>query len=257
MKKESLSPKQLDAIAHLVEEETVTEAARLTGVSRTTLYSWLKMPRFRAELELARRSELEARMNALRGLVPKALFALEGLLESADQKVRLKAATEVVKAAHALLAQAPPSEAVPLFAGNGAESEPLDAPEDLPGLARVCVERLLSGSLEPRAAQMLPSYLRLMERLDKDEPRPPHQSRPAHGGWDDEESDEEFLNELLKEGEPQFLADYITKPLQFDASGNPRMAAYQETVMEIFRRVGEGLEDEKADPPPAPEEEGL
>jgi hypothetical protein len=49
-----LSPKQMRVIPYMVEYPSMTEAAEKSGVSRNTLYEWMKIPAFRDELEKQR-----------------------------------------------------------------------------------------------------------------------------------------------------------------------------------------------------------
>lgn len=232
---DALSPKQTQALAHLLEAETISEAASEAGVSRTTLYKWLKDPRFKAELDLARREELRARLATLTSMLPKALFALEGLLEAADPRVRLRAATEVVRASQAL-AQALASETPVAWGGgelfgDGAEGALPAGGADLAQVARTSVGRLLEGSLSPHAAQMLPSYLRLLERLEeagngRRSPRSPALSE-----------EEEAFERAFDEADPKELAEFLTLPLRFDPGEDQEMIEYQETIREICRQA--------------------
>jgi hypothetical protein len=164
VKRNSLTPRQSKAIIHLIEADTVSEAAQRSGVSRPTLYSWLKDPAFQDELAQARRADHQARMNALGQLMPKALAVLSKLMDNCDPRVRQKAASEVIKAYQALAQAEPP---VPQHALEPNDEElTAESPREL---TLSCIKRLLSGSLDGRAAQMMPSYLRLLERLEEEE----------------------------------------------------------------------------------------
>ena len=47
----NLNPEQLEAITALLERATIKEAAADAGVSRGTIYRWLKLPAFREALK--------------------------------------------------------------------------------------------------------------------------------------------------------------------------------------------------------------
>jgi len=49
-----LSAKQKHAIPYLVQNPNISEAAEQAGISRATVYEWLKVPAFREELERQR-----------------------------------------------------------------------------------------------------------------------------------------------------------------------------------------------------------
>ncbi len=166
MTSDALTPQHSQAIVHLLEAPSVAEAARRSGVSRATIYNWLKKPHFRAELDHARRADHQARLNRLRSMVAPALDALEGLLKSEDERIRLRAAAEVLRA-YQRLADSEPA-GVPV----------LELPEEdwteatVPLLAKKCMEGLLSGTLDTRTAHMAPQYLAFLERsLAKDAER--------------------------------------------------------------------------------------
>ncbi len=157
----SLSPQQTKAIYHLLEAPTVAEAARLAGVSRSTIYNWLGCPAFRAKLETAQRADDQARLNALRALVPAAIKSLEGLLASKDERIRLRAASEIIKTYQSLASKEEVSE--PLFAEGQVWNE-----WNVPALATRSVEALVNGRLNDKAAALLPQYLWFLDKALKD-----------------------------------------------------------------------------------------
>lgn len=163
MNSHPLTPKQFEAVCHLLEAPSVAEAARRAGVARSTLYEWLKQPAFSRELAQARQAEHQARLNALTELLPVALKTLSKLLGSYNHGVALKAACEIVKACQVLADKEPPEAALAPLSEDGA----MELDGNLTELTRQSMRQLLNGTLEPRAAQMLPSYLRLLERLNK------------------------------------------------------------------------------------------
>jgi hypothetical protein len=165
MQNNTLTSQQSQAVIHLIEADTLSEAARRTGVSRPTLYAWLKEPAFSRELDSARRAEHQARLNALTELLPKALKTLSGLLESEDPQVRLKASSEIVKAYQALADRsASGPEPAPLVEEGEAWSE-----EDVPTVAQRCLEGLINGKLDGQAASMVPRYLWFLDKSLKEQ----------------------------------------------------------------------------------------
>ena len=163
MKREALTTQQSEAIVHLLDAPSVAEAARQAGVARATLYNWLKKPHFRAELDQARRAEHQVRLNRLRVMTTAALDALEGLLASDDERIQLRAASEVLRAYQRLVSQEQVGMPV-LEAGDEEWTE-----ETVPLLAQKCMEGLLNGTLDSRAAHMAPQYLAMLERsLEKE-----------------------------------------------------------------------------------------
>lgn len=87
-----LSQKQLMALPQLVSAPSITRAAVVVGVSRTTVYRWLSNPSFKYELDRRREEAAEEALLALKGMLLQAVSAVAGLLESDDPRVRLGAA---------------------------------------------------------------------------------------------------------------------------------------------------------------------
>lgn len=82
---ERLSPEQLRALIALIETGDKAKAARSAGVSRTTLYRWMREdPVFQAALEDATRQALKEFSASLVRLAQKAVKALESALDSKE-----------------------------------------------------------------------------------------------------------------------------------------------------------------------------
>src|SRR5262249_25243492 len=77
----------------------IRSAARRAGVSPTTLYAWLKEPEFRAEVERARRAGYPEGLRKIMWAAGRAVRTLVRLLRSGDERVRLKAASAIIRAA--------------------------------------------------------------------------------------------------------------------------------------------------------------
>ena len=97
-KQKGLSVEQLNAIDALVTGATDIEAAEKAGVSRQTIWEWKRNPLFIATLNQRRQEIWEPQIERLRGLVSKAITVLEQTLESDDERLRLQAATQILKA---------------------------------------------------------------------------------------------------------------------------------------------------------------
>lgn len=80
-----LSDRQLIAIDSIVAGNTMTEAAEHAGVSRATLYNWLKLVAFQAELN-RRRAELHDHVNDLIRVADRsAMVQTANLIEDGDR----------------------------------------------------------------------------------------------------------------------------------------------------------------------------
>jgi transposase len=81
----------------LAEGQTETEAARLVGVNRTTIYRWHQEVDFVAELNRLKRESLAEHRAKLRSLLDKATQTLESCLERPEgDMIKMKAAMFIV-----------------------------------------------------------------------------------------------------------------------------------------------------------------
>jgi transposase-like protein len=92
----SLSPKQYKAIAALLSEDTIEEAAETAGVNPTTLHRWLKQSAFQAEYRAERRRFMERAVGALQAASTKAVEALVRNLDSGVASVEVRAASAIL-----------------------------------------------------------------------------------------------------------------------------------------------------------------
>lgn len=93
-----ISAKQDLAIVALLSGASDAEAAGRAGVSRETLNRWKNSrPAFAAELNRRRAMIWESQLEALRGLVPKAVRAIEEGLDAEDVRTKMRAAELVLK----------------------------------------------------------------------------------------------------------------------------------------------------------------
>ena len=96
----SITPQQEAVILALLMGKTQKEAAEDAGVAPETVNRWLKRdPVFVATMN-ARRQELwEAHREMLRALVGEAVAVMGNLLKSENERVRLQAATAILRTA--------------------------------------------------------------------------------------------------------------------------------------------------------------
>ena len=92
----SLTLKQLKAIAALLTTSTREEAAKVAGVSPATLYRWLKEPPFREEYRAERFRVMERVLGELLARSTAAITVLGDALEDSDVNARLRAARSIL-----------------------------------------------------------------------------------------------------------------------------------------------------------------
>jgi transcriptional regulator with XRE-family HTH domain len=97
---ENLSNKQLLSINHILSSATIEEASRKSGVSRGTIYNWLKDEKFSQELKRQRDQVIEEALNHLKVSVTKAVGELIKLMGAEREEVRRLACNDVIS--HAL-----------------------------------------------------------------------------------------------------------------------------------------------------------
>jgi hypothetical protein len=102
---QELTPKQTEVIAALARGSTVTDAAKLAGIDRTTVYIWLNASaQFVAQLNQVRQERRDALRAKLGELASEAVSVVGDVLkhEGTPPGVRLKAALSVLQAVGAL-----------------------------------------------------------------------------------------------------------------------------------------------------------
>lgn len=94
-----LNGKQDQVITLLLAGKTQKDAAAEADVAKETVSRWMNGdPAFVATLNTRRRELWGANAQRLRSLAGKAVDTLEGLLESENETMRLRAASEILKA---------------------------------------------------------------------------------------------------------------------------------------------------------------
>ena len=89
---ENLPPKQQNVLTALLQTTTIREAAKLAGVSESTIYNYKRDPAFRDAYRQARRDRLDVARRGLEDLAVAANRALKEVLESADSPANAKVA---------------------------------------------------------------------------------------------------------------------------------------------------------------------
>ena len=95
-KKTKLTARQLKAIPIIVTSPTYTEGCKKAKVNRTTFYEWLKIPKFKAELDRQRDEIAAEAFGVLSQGLTKAVETLVGLLDSKDCRLKRLAAKDVI-----------------------------------------------------------------------------------------------------------------------------------------------------------------
>ncbi len=94
-----LTPKQVAAVRALLETDSMTKAAELSGVKERTLRKWLEQPSFVAAYYAAGKTQLAQSLLRLQGLTGAAVEVLRSSLEDEDPMVRIRAAAAVLERA--------------------------------------------------------------------------------------------------------------------------------------------------------------
>ncbi len=93
----TLTPEKASVVDILAAGGSLEDVQKATGVEAETVRAWLRDPDFVAGLNTRTNEVRDAHLVRLRAMVPAALGALEGLLESPDAAVRLRVASYVLK----------------------------------------------------------------------------------------------------------------------------------------------------------------
>ena len=92
-----LTERQRNAIPHLVTSTTYEKGCREAGISRNTLYEWLKESTFKAELTAQRNEVVEGALDILKGHIGGAVDALVGLLDTKNEYLRRSVANDIIE----------------------------------------------------------------------------------------------------------------------------------------------------------------
>lgn len=94
--KSQLTDRQLKAIPVIVASHTYTEGCEKAQVDRTTLYEWLKIPEFKAELDRQRNEITAEAFGVLSQALTKAVETLASLLDNKDDRLKRLAAKDII-----------------------------------------------------------------------------------------------------------------------------------------------------------------
>ena len=95
-RKPQLTDRQIKAIPAIVASPTYTQACKKAKVNRTTFYEWLKDPAFKAELDRQRDEIASEALGVLKQSLTKAVEALVGLLDHADDRLKRLTAKDII-----------------------------------------------------------------------------------------------------------------------------------------------------------------
>jgi transposase len=96
MKARELTDRQRRAIPAMLEGKTIEAAAQAAGVSKTTLYEWMKQKPFRKRLEEARAEVFNEGLGVIKAGTSKAARKLIELLDSRNENTRRLTAHEIL-----------------------------------------------------------------------------------------------------------------------------------------------------------------
>ncbi|MBN1228072.1 MAG: hypothetical protein JXA79_13860 [Deltaproteobacteria bacterium] len=95
---QELTGKQVKAIPHLITSRTLKEGCRNAGISRKTLYQWLKDPVFKQEFRSQRDIIIEEALEDLKGNLTKATQTLIDLLgETKNEYLKRYVAKDIIE----------------------------------------------------------------------------------------------------------------------------------------------------------------
>jgi hypothetical protein len=94
---EDLSARQQLALPAITAEPTIDGAAKKIGITRKTIYEWLKQEPFKRALEEARKEYVESGFRTLRLAARRAAEKIVKHMDSGDERVSLRAAEDIIE----------------------------------------------------------------------------------------------------------------------------------------------------------------
>ncbi len=94
--KPKLTERQRKAIPAIVSSPTYTQGCRKAKINKGTLYKWLKIPEFKAELDRQRDEVASEAFGVLTQSLTKAVETLVGLLDNKDDRLKRLTAKDLV-----------------------------------------------------------------------------------------------------------------------------------------------------------------
>jgi len=93
----NLSARQLLALPIIAGEPSIEGAAQKIGVTRKTIYAWLKQESFRRALEEMRMDFIESGFRTMKLAAKQAADKIVKHLDCADEKISLRAAEDIIE----------------------------------------------------------------------------------------------------------------------------------------------------------------
>jgi AcrR family transcriptional regulator len=101
----TLTAKQARVIPYLLGAATLEKGCKRAGVSKVTVYEWLKQEVFRQELKRQRDELIERALDSLKANVTRATETLVKLLASKSEPIRARAAEDIIEFAQKAIEQ--------------------------------------------------------------------------------------------------------------------------------------------------------
>jgi hypothetical protein len=92
-----LTRKQREAIPHLIGARSLEEGRRKAGVSKNTLYTWLKDEKFKAELDRLREEVISDALDRLKRSIADAVEGLTKLMSAKEKNIKIRACERVLE----------------------------------------------------------------------------------------------------------------------------------------------------------------
>jgi len=99
----NLSARQRLALPIIAAEPTIDSAADKIGVTRKTIYEWLKLESFTRALEAARKEYVESAFRTMRLAAKQAADKIIKHLDCTDERISLRAAEDIIEFAQKAL----------------------------------------------------------------------------------------------------------------------------------------------------------
>jgi DNA-binding phage protein len=93
----NLSARQRLALPIIAAEPTIDGAADKIGVTRKTVYEWLKQESFKQALEVARKDYVESAFRTLRLAAKRAAEKIVKHVDCSDERISLRAAEDIIE----------------------------------------------------------------------------------------------------------------------------------------------------------------
>jgi len=94
--KTGLSRRQKEAIPFLLGAKSVEEGCRNAGLSKATVFRWLRQDDFRAEVQRQREAVTTEALQRLKASITAAVDTLVALTGSQEESIRLRAAQQII-----------------------------------------------------------------------------------------------------------------------------------------------------------------